>query len=263
MRKVHIIVGITLVLLLIVGGVVFASLRKKDKPEENSQPTKPVEQVNLIPLEERPYVSIEPNQKGRNLVFTLHDVKKPAQKAELEVEYQSGTQLQGAFLSFKLANLPDSQDMLLGSCSAGGKCSYHEEVTGGNILLRFLGDEKYVLKNDWSFFENTQKETSMVSRDSKFRLEGTGLASVTHGVILQSPGLPKNVEQKLLSAPYSVGLISEPKGKVTVHIRLNEDLPTAKILAWDGEAWLTLTTTVEEKVATAESPLYQAYIAVE
>jgi hypothetical protein len=153
--------------------------------------------------------------------------------------------------------------MLLGSCSAGGKCSYHEDVTGGNILLRFTGDEKYVLKNDWAFIENKAKEETMVSRDSKFRLEGAGLAKITHGVILQSPGLPEAVEKKLLSAPYSVGLISAPKGNLSVHIRLNEEATTAEILGWDGEKWVSMKTTVAEKVASATGPLYEAYVAVQ
>ena len=260
MKKLRSLFGALAVVIL--ASVLLTGCGKKKVEEETGTQNKPIEQVNLILVDERPYVSILPDQKGRNLVFTLHDLKKPAQKAELEVEYQSGTQLQGAFLSFKLSALPDSQDMLLGSCSAGGKCSYHENVTGGNILLRFTGDEKYFLKSDWAFIENKDEEEIFSSQDSKFRIEGVGLANISHGVILQSPGLPENVDQELLSSPYSVGLITSPKGKISVSLRLSQETDTATILGWDGKQWQTLDTTVAEKVATATDELYDAYVAV-
>jgi hypothetical protein len=265
MNKKVIIALSVLGLVLVIGGVfAFTRLRAKPVAEESTKQVKPFEPVNVIPVEERPYVTIEPNQNGRNLLITIHDLKKGAEKAEAEVEYQSGTLLQGAMVAFNLQTLPDSQDMLLGSCSAGGKCSYHEEVTGGSILLRFLGDEKYVLKNDWAFINNAEKETTFASRDSKFSLEGTGLARIPHGVILQSPGLPENTERKLLSAPYATAVDGAVRGALSVHIRLNEDVADATILAWTGTAWKELKTTVAEQTATASSDvLYDAYIAVE
>jgi len=252
-------------LILILGGVLaYSNLKAKPPAEdEESSPLKPVEKVNLIPVEERPYVSIVPNQNGRNLVITLHDLKKPAEEAEVEVEYQTGELLQGAMLPIDLAKLPESVDMLLGSCSAGGKCSYHEDVSGGSLLLRFMGSEKYVLKNDWAFIDNTEQETQFASRDSKFRVEGKGLARAKYAVILQSPGLPENVERRLLSAPYAIQYDGSVTGDVTVSIRMSEDVTTATILGWDGESWLELKTTVADKVATAVAPLVEAYVVVE
>ena len=263
MQKKLIIAGLIGLIVIIAGVLAFTNLRARQANIEEAKPVKPVEKVNLIPVEERPYVSILPNQNGRNLVITIHDLKKPADEAEVEVEYQTGELLQGAMLPMELNEFPNSVDMLLGSCSAGGKCSYHEDVTGGSLLLRFLGDEKYALKNDWAFIENTDKETTFVSRDSKFRIEGAGLARVTHAVILQSPGLPQNVEKRLLSAPYAVQLASPNRGEVSVSIRLNEDVADATILGWDGQAWEELATTVADKQATGSGPLYEAYIAVE
>jgi len=263
MKKLALLGGLIGLIVLIAAGLAYSNLRAKPTEAEEEAIVKPVEKVNLIPVEERPYVSITPNQNGRNLVITLHDMKKPAQKAEVEVEYQTGELLQGAMLPLDLVKLPSSADMLLGSCSAGGKCTYHENVTGGSILLRFTGDEKYALKNDWAFIENKDKETSFVSRDSKFRVEGDGLAKIAYGVILQTPGLPENVEQSVISAPYAIDLSSPLKGTVTVSIRLTTDATEATMLGWDGKAWNELKTTVNEKVATASGPLYEAYVVVE
>lgn len=256
--------GLIGLIVLLGAGLAYFNLKAAPESEAEKPTTvKPVEKTNLIPVEERPYVSIVPNQNGRNLAITLHDVKKPADEAEVEMEYQTGDLLQGAMLPIDLADLPTSVDMLLGSCSAGGKCSYHENVTGGSILLRFLGDEKYVLKNEWAFIENKSKQTTFVSRDAKFHLEGAGLARVPFGVILVSPGLPENVERRTLSAPYAVGLDGQVTGSVTVAIRLSEEVPTATILGWNGQKWVELEATVTDKVATAEGPLYDAYLAVE
>ncbi len=266
MQKKGFIIALVIGLILVVTGVVLAYSKLRSSDESNSETpktVKPIEKVNLIPVEERPYVAIEPNQNGRNLQVTVYDLKKPAEEAEVEMEYQTGDLLQGAMLPLDLAELPASLDMLLGSCSAGGKCSYHEDVSGGSLLLRFLGAEKYVLKNDWAFIENKTKETIFVSRDSKFRAEGANLARVAYGVILQSPGLPENVERRLLSAPYVLRLISPYAGQLEVSIRVNEDVSNATILGWDGEAWQPMESVISDKVATATGPFYDAYVVVE
>ena len=151
-------------------------------------------------------------------------------------------------------------NVVLGSCSAGGKWRVSRDVTGGS-LPAVLGDEKYALKNDWAFIEIRIKPPLFLR--TVVRIEGAGLARVTHAVILQSPGLPQNVEKRLLSAPYAVQLASPNRGEVSVSIRLNEEVADATILGWDGQAWEELATTVADKQATGSGPLYEVYIAVE
>ncbi len=239
---------------------------KKKGPAEPSPTPKIAEKVNTIPVELRPYARIAPDpaKQGRGILLFLSELKKPAGKGEYEIEYQTNGLLQGAFGRFKLTAFPESHDILLGSCSAGGKCTYHENVTGGSLLLRFDQPEKYVLKNDWTFVENKAEGTAISSRDGKFSLDGAGLAKVAHFAILQTPGLPKNPETKVLSGGYSVGSIAPVAGKSTVTIRLNEDATEANILGWDGKDWVKLPAKVADKTATATAPKwFEAYVVVD
>lgn len=241
-----------------------AFFRQPANEEPAATPTPPPEKVNVIPLEERPFAQLVPSANGRNLTLIIGALKKEAAEGEYELEYQSGTLLQGAFGRIDVEDLPGAElDILLGSCSAGGKCSYHEDVTGGSLLLRFEDPEKYVLKNEWAFIENEDDDTVFSSRDGKFGIEGARLATVPYAVILQTPGLPEGVESAVLSDPYAVSLATRATGPFTVRVRLKEDVTEAQMLGWDGTAWEELETTVEEKTAEADSPiLYDAYVVV-
>jgi hypothetical protein len=220
------------------------------------------EKFNTIDVSKRPYATLTPTNKGRSLTLSLFSLNAPAKKGDFEVEYQSGTLLQGFGGKLNIDKLPDVQEFLLGSCSAGGKCSYSEDVTGGQLTLRFTDTEKYALKNEWSFLENKEKADTITSRDGKFVVTGKGIAAVTHLVVLQSPGYPAPVAATL-SNVYAPAGLTAPKGELKVSIRLNEDAAKATIWAWDGKAYKPLKTTVAEKVATAPSSmLYQSYVAV-
>lgn len=262
-KVIFIIVGILALVGLGVG--IWWLMGGGSKPAQPTPTPKPIEKVNTIPVEERPYVLLVPDAKerGRGVVMSLYELKKPAAKGEYEIDYQTGSLLQGAFGRFKLTAFPEVVSVPFKSCSAGGKCTIHEDVTGGNLTLRFDNPEKYVLKNEWAFIENIEKSEIVSSRDSKFRLEGAGIAKTTHLAVTQTPGFPQNPTQRVLSNGYSVGAVAPVSGKLTVSIRLNEDAPQAVILAWDGKAWLELKTTVADKTATAPAAKwFEAYVAV-
>lgn len=249
---------------MVLASVALSGCIKKKTAQVEPTPSPVVqEKYNTIDVAQRPYVTLAPSNNGRSVVFTLVKMGKMASKGELEVEYQSGQLLQGFGGKLNVDKLPDKQEFLLGSCSAGGKCSYSEDVTGGSLVLRFTADERFALKNDWSFLENKEKADRVSSRDGKFSVTGKGFAANTHAIVLQSPGYPAPVE-KPLSTVYTVGTLKPIKGEVKVSIRLSEDVPAAAVWAWDGSAWKPLKAAVTEKTATATSPqLYEAYVAVE
>jgi hypothetical protein len=233
------------------------------KPAASPTPVpKPPEVVNTIPVSDRPFVTLRPNTDGRGLILVLQDLKKPATAGEYEIEYQTGTLLQGAFGRLAMSPLPNEKNILLGSCSAGGKCTYHENVTGGSILLRFTDPEKYALKNDWSYHKNTDKQTSFSSQDGKFVLASPALAQSSAVVVLQTPGIPAGLKPAPLSLGYAPAVGGKLPASVTVSLRLNED-KKATIMGWDGQAWKSLKTTVTEaKVVQTTGPLHAAYVAV-
>lgn len=235
--------------------------------KKKSEPTSAIQEVqvpvNTIEVSARPYVSLEPVANGRSITLVLHDLKTPAQSAEYELSYQSGSLLQGAFGVLNLEDLPFTKDILLGSCSAGGKCTFHEDVTGGELLLTFEADEEFALKNEWAYIENDDQETAFSSQDSKFRLEGEALAKVPYLIILQTPGLPQNPDRNVISAPYAVAASREVVGEVTVTMRTSVEAEKPQILGWSGQLWKELPTTSEGKMVTTTAPLYEAYVVVD
>lgn len=267
MKKQHLLIGAIILVLLILGGGVFAftQLRSEsnDQPpvETDEKPTKKREQLNQIPVEERPYVTIAP-VGSRNLDLTVHTVKKDATSVEYELEYQAGTLLQGAFGKLDLGPVPITEDVLLGSCSAGGSCTYHEDVRGGTMLLRFDGGEsRYALKQDWKYLPAT-RETQIASEDSKFQLEADGLASAGVIVLYNTPGYPEGLEGTPVSDPYSLQASGTLSGTGSLTMRAAEE-GDLKIMGWDGEAWQEFTGEVDGKSITAEVDLLELYIVVQ
>lgn len=264
-RKTQIIIAGVVVAVLVLGGGLVAWKMWGKKPAENA-PTeqkkrKVSEPVNVIPVAERPYVQIAPLADGRNLVLVIKNLNKPATEVEYELEYQAGSLLQGAFDSIKLDTVPAQKQVLLGSCSAGGACSYHTDVKGGSLLLKFAGQENYAVKSDWRYIDNKAKETAIGSKDAKFQLEADSLGTQRYVVVYNTPGYPAGLKGTPVSDPYSLAASSTLSGKGSLTMRANEEGSLA-IMGWDGSAWQEFTGTVDGKSITAEVPLLELYVVV-
>lgn len=258
------IVGVVLLLTLLVGGSVFAFMRYRQAagvatPTPEPAKRRIVEPTNVIPVDQRPVVFLVPEADGRNLTLRIESIKKPATSVEYELEYQAGELLQGVNGALDLTSLPAKTTQLMGSCSAGGKCSYHEDVRGGTLLLRFLGDENYVLKQDWKYIDNAAKETAFSSKDAKFQLDSADLKNTRFLIIYNSPGFPEGLSASVASDPYALQTSTLLKGTGTLTMRATEEGALA-IAGFDGERWHTFEGTVEGKMITAEVPLMQLYI---
>lgn len=269
-RQRSLIIGIGSVLgVLILVGAAFALSRSGNK---GTQPTPaamlPPEKVNTIPVEERPYAHITPSANGRNITLAVGAIKKAAAKGEYEIEYTYKNGIQGAFGKLDVAKLPAEYDVLLGSCSAGGKCSYDEEVTTGSIKLRFDTPEKYVLKNDWLYIDNTAKEDTWSSNDAKLVITGTGLPAVAYAVILQAPGWAGELPATPVSPIYAVGTSTAVRGNVTVGMRVpvGTDASTVDAYSWNGTSWTVVASTASvddaQILEIAAKPLAEAYTLV-
>lgn len=240
------------------------SLFKKKQPAEPAKKPPINEPLNVIDLGERPYLTLQPRNDGRQITLSIDSLPKPATEMEYELEYQAGTLLQGAFGSLALDDLPTSTDILLGSCSAGGACSYHQDVTGGTIILKFRGEENYVLKNEWRFIETDASDGAFSSRDGKFQLSAAKTLDNSNIVIIsQTSGLPGDFEGEILSGPYglypSQGL---PDSKqASLDLRIAEEDSKATIYGWDGQTWVAFDTSVTDKTASATVDLLEVYIA--
>lgn len=258
-----------LVLIIVIGTglVVWVQARNRSKvpeEEESRERNRITEPINVIPVSERPYMLIEPQATGHHINLILKHLVKDAQKMEYELEYQSGELLQGAFDSITIEQLPLTHEIMLGSCSAGGACSYHEDIKGGSLLMRFTGgEEKYVLKSDWRYLDNSTRETAVASRDAKFQLESDDLATQRYLIVYNSPGAPEGLEAELKSDIYTLTSSGNLKGTGTLTIRAAEESESLKIYGYDGADWTEYESTVDGKSVTAEVELMEAYVVAE
>ncbi len=239
----------------------------RSQPEEKAK-GKTTEPVNEIPVKERPFVTITPRADGREVSLSVGKLDQ-AKSVDYELEYQAGTLLQGAFckIDFTTEQPPVVRKILLGSCSAGGKCSYHENVNGGTLLLRYKNGKTTVLKAEWNFQVAGKQKGHFNSRDAKFSFD-TGekdLPAQTYVVVTQTMGLPGPVEGEIVGGPYTVILpqgISLPSTKkYALSLRVATE-QNAKLLAWFEGKWAPLETTQEEKVLKAQVNKAATFIAV-
>ena len=196
-----------------------------------------------------------------HIEFAIEEVKKEAERAEYTLEYQTGTLVQAEQDILMLNSLPTSKEIFLGSCSAGGACTYHEDVKGGSLLTTFLGDEPYALKSDWKYIDNTAKETEFSSKDVMFQISSDDLASSRYLIIFNNSGFPADAPGTVVSNPYSLSSSSTLSGTAELSIRAQQE-GSLTIAGWDGDAWQTFETTTDGKMATAEVELLPLYVVV-
>ena len=262
-KKLLPVIGV-LVLVTIVGGIFMLTRNKTDETVQEDtalRKRKISEPVNVIELSERPYITILPNADGRNLTIQVDAIKKEATQAEYELEYKSGSLQQGVFGSLDLKTFPATTRQLMGSCSAGGACTYHENVTGGSLVTRFIGAQNYALKTEWRYIENKSKDTQLGSSDAKFQMTAPSLSKVTIAVIGDSSGLPEAVTGTVVSAPYFLATVPNITGSAELTMRADEE-GDLKIMGWNGSEWIEFTGTVTGKSITATVDLLQAYVVV-
>lgn len=263
-------IGIVVALLVLAGiggGIYMMSRPTEEVKEEVQAEEKPkrrtrTEQYDNITIDKRPYIAVSPDASGRNVTITFYNMKERATSVDYELEYQAGELLQAAFGTIEIDNLPINKEILLGSRSAGGATTYHEDVKGGTLVTRFKGGEQYAFKSDWNFINNSKRLTTLRSKDEKFELKGPDIAKLRLVIITNSPGYPEKLPGAPVSALYAVSAPTALSGEATATITLSEETPDAKIAVWDGKTWETVATEVDSTTATAEVSLGQLFVAV-
>ncbi len=267
-RKQVIFLACTVVALMVLG--ILLSLQKlftsKDAPVASPSPVvvkkKISDPVNIIPVGDRPYIVISPDTTGKHVVLNIKELKKPSTGLDYELEYQSGELLQGAFGNIDTSTMPVQKDILLGSCSAGGACSYHANVKGGSFLAKFNASESFAVKTDWKFFENNTKEKQISSKDAKFQMESPGLAKIKYAVVYNSPGYPGTPPGEVISDIYTFSTSSPVLGEAKLLIRATQEASEAIIVGWDGKSWLEFSSKVDGKNVSASVDHLEAYLVV-
>ncbi len=238
----------------------------KKKAEKPAERPKVQEAVNTAPLAERVYATLSfaedsRHPVGRELTLAVAEAKG-ATKIEYELEYQAGTLVQAGLGSITPADeeAPFKRDILLGSCSAGGACSYHQDVLGGTLLLRFKDSPVGNLKGEWNFYE-AGNDGKFGSRDGKFQLESAKLKN-SFVIISQTLGLPKPVEGEVVAGPYHLETTASSAGEPAATIRLAKE-GAAALWHWDGKMYREIPSSADGKTLTAKLKEPGTYLVVE
>jgi hypothetical protein len=264
MKKKFIPILIGAIVLVAIGVVVFNKIKNSQtqNQEQAGKKKKVSRPINVIPQSERPYVKLVPDSSGHYITIILDTLNKEAKEAEYELEYQSGTLLQGFQGILDLADLPVEDKKLFGSRSAGGSVTYHEDIKGGNLLLELDdGAAGYAVKSDWKYISNLARESEFSSKDAKFQISSKDLSKQRNLIIYNSPGYPKGLEKPVVSEVYSLTSSSTLTGTADLTIRATEE-GDLSIMGWDGKEWTKFDSTVEEKMVEAEVDLMEAYLVV-
>jgi hypothetical protein len=256
-------IAIVIAVLLLGGGSWWAFGRSSQAEPEAPQATKKRIQspVNVIDVAERPYLRLDPSSDGRYVTINVLEVKKAATQLDYEMEYQTGSMLQGFQGLLTLDKLPKSDRKLFGSQSAGGAITYHEDIKGGSLLAQFGGSEDYAVKSAWRFFQNTAKDSKFTSQDTKFSISNDALASVRHLIVYNSPGYPAALKGELLSDPYVVSAdqsLQAISSNFTVSFRSSN--AEAVIMGYDGAKWQELETSAADGLLTSTGPFMEVYL---
>ena len=260
-KKIPLIIGAG-VLVLATSIFVLTRNNKTKNNEEAAVTKKKISRpVNLIPTSERPFMQLEPSSDGHYITLNILELKKEASDLEYEMEYQTGSMLQGFQGMISLDELPTSEKKLFGSRSAGGSVTYHEDIKGGNLLATFEGGEGYAVKSAWRYFTNSENETEFNSQDTKFSISNDDLAKYSYIVIFNSPGYPGELKNELISDVYTISAEKSLKilsSKFEVSIRTNSE--TAQIMGYDGEEWIEIETELTNGLAQGSAAVMEAYL---
>ena len=181
--------------------------------------------INAIAYKDRPFVAVLPHSTGKLLTLYL-DKTPPAPQLDIDIEYLAGNALKGGRTSQTLPiTTPYYQGFLLGSCSAGGKCSIDTNITTGTIKTKFeQGDNLQVLKSNFVFVNKELTSTSDQKATFVPAKSTTYLLDQTHGFIGE-------VDQEVVAEPIIIASTS----KDNIQGDLSLVAPDAtRILLFDG-----------------------------
>jgi hypothetical protein len=234
---------------------IFLFTKKSDTKNPSTDNTQLDLPINVLPLTERPFITLSPDATGRSLNLTVSEA--PAEgEMEYEMVYSASDKQEGALGSIFLESekQPIVKSILLGSKSGGGKVTYHEGVTGGSLTVTY-GETR--LKENWSFLTFNTKDPSFSSVDGKLNvtLPAKGLKDGERIITMKTFGYPKTglpESANIIVGPYGYFTASPVKGAVQVELKLPSGDHAGVILyEWDGKTWKKLTSKLSGDTVSA------------
>lgn len=186
--------------------------------------------INKLEYSRRPLFLLTEHSTGKLLTLYL-DQTDQLESATINLEYLSGDLLKGARSTIpSFDSEPFSQAFLLGSCSAGGKCSFDKDLISGSSKLRLsLKKEKtqHILKGGFTFVDSKEVTTA----DGRFTYTPTSTAG--YQLLVDTLGLPAGLD----SDPYLYPLaITSTSPRISGHMVVKVKNITS-VMLYDGEEY--------------------------
>lgn len=251
------------VLILIIGGTIFFWLNGDKNPNDEAPEiveTPPeVKKINSLALAKRPYVTLIPHENTTRcggVDLGIESLKNNELNAEYDLEYTTEKKIEGMFGRRDFTETGKDYDPLeFGTCSKG-KCVCHDNITGGSIKLSFKADEDYVLKGDFTDQNIGEKAGKLTSLDVRLTLDtGELFEDETNVIIMNTFGLPGEMNDKVILGPYGIYVEGMPKLDSPIKATIqSKEVADGKVQYWDGGTWQLLEKTVDGDKATFDLP---------
>lgn len=135
-NKTALYVSLMVLLLVMVGGVTV--VRLLNKPVTPSVPEEKIVE-SLPPVDASVKVDLSPKPDGKSVILSVSNIPDGTESLEYELSYTTDEGLpKGALGKITLGGKTEvTRDILLGTCSTGGKCTYDTGVTSVKLVLKF------------------------------------------------------------------------------------------------------------------------------
>jgi hypothetical protein len=211
--------------------------------------------INVLPLSQRPFITLSPDSTGRSLDISIAGAPSSG-NMEYEMIYNASGKQEGALGSIFLGSekQPIIKSILLGSKSGGGKITYHEGVTGGAITLTYDNNR---LKESWNYLHFDPLDPTFSTTDGKLNVTLTKTSLKKDEVIItmktfgyEKAGLPEGA--KVVAGPYGYFPQTKIKGTAGVVLKLPAgEYTNPTIYEWNGLTWKKLATKLEKDAVSS------------
>lgn len=213
-------------LLLIIPALFFSACTKKEVDIVDESKLL----INKLEYSRRPLFLLTEHSTGKLLTLYL-DQTDQLESATVDLEYLSGDLLKGARSTIpSFSSKPFSQAFLLGSCSAGGKCSFDKDLISGSSKFRLsLKKEKtqHILKGGFVFVDSKEVTTT----DGRFTYIPT--STTGYQLLVDTLGLPAGLD----SDPYLYPLaITSTSSRISGNMVVKAKNITS-VMLYDGEEY--------------------------
>ena len=201
--------------------------------------------INQLDQNKRPFTILSQHSTGKLLAFYMENTSSVT-AATIDLEYLSGDLLKGARSTLESPiSDPYAKAFLLGSCSAGGKCSFDKDLISGSLKLKLKIDREsdiHVLKGDYFFVDG---ETSTTDG----RVTYTPAGDPTGEILINTLGLPETLEGQLELYPLAITSTNKQAIKGELEIRKKG---IGKVLLFNGSSYEELDVTITEDLVTID-----------